>query len=183
MGNIYFKASEEHHKIAYNVMSKYHSDLSKARVQIGLLLTLSNKEDQPAIKDGAFGLIKIVPVKDRVTKQFDVELIVDGDIWNKKPELRDPLIDHLLNKLEVKKPKPKKTDKAKSDDEEMDVLVDDIGRPVIKMRKCDLNAVAGFSEVASRHGDISIEVLQLKEMSSKIEAAIKEKESLNEIVS
>lgn len=182
MGNIYFKANEEHHKIAYRVMSKYHPELSKSRIQLGLLITLSNKEDQPAIKDGAYGIIKIVPVKDRVTKNFDVEIIVDGDIWEKKPHLRDPLIDHLLSKLEIKKPKPKKGEKPKNDEED-DFLTDDIGRPLIKMRKCDLNAVSGFSEVASRHGDISIEILQLRDMNDKIQAAIKEKESLNEEVS
>lgn len=184
MGNIYFKASDEHHKIAYDVMQKYHSEFSKAGIQLGLLITLSNKEDQPAIKDGAYGIIKIVPVKDRVTKKFDVELIVDGDVWKKQPELREPLIDHLLSKLELKKHKPKKNDKAKPDDEALpDHVTDDIGRPVIKMRKCDLNAISGFAEVATRHGDISIEMLQLKDLNDKIQAAMKEKSDLNEEIS
>lgn len=182
MGNIYFKASEEHHKLAYNVMAKYHSELSKARVNLGLLITMSNKENQPALKDGALGIIKIVPVKDRVTKQFDVELIVDGDVWNKKHELREPLIDHLLSRLEVKKHKAKPNQKEDEDDVDQ-FTTDDIGRPIIKMRKCDLNAVSGFAEVATRHGESSIEMQQLKDISSRIEAAMNEKNNLNETIS
>ena len=186
MGNLYFKANDDHLKIAYSVMGKYHPELKKARIQLGLLITMSNKENQPALKDGAYGVIKIVPVKDRVTKQFDVELIVDGDIWNKRQDLREPLIDHLLSKLEVKKHKnnkksPDPEDKTADDAEEF--VTDDIGRPIIKMRKCDLTAISGFAEVATRHGDSSIEVLQLKDVSSRIEAALNEKNSLNEEIS
>jgi hypothetical protein len=180
MGNIYFKANDAYLALAYDVMKKFHYDLNKAKVQLGLIITMSNKEDTPALKDGVQGIIKVVPVKDRITKSFDLELIVDGEFWKAKQELRESLIDYLLNKVEVKRVKKK----AKGDNkEEPDYMHDEVGRPVIKMRKCDICAVSGFMESIGRHGDKSIEMMQLTEIMNRISAAKDINTKLSEISS
>lgn len=167
MASVYFKADDSVKTIIGDVIRQWHPDLMKSQITIGILFAVSAKDDQPAIKEAGYavdGTIKIVPLKDRVTKCFDVEIILDGDAWKTKSEKhRIAFIDHLLSRLELKKPtkqKNKKSDAVHGEDEDreehdsednQEYLTDDIGRPVFKMRKCDWNAGLGFRDVVERH--------------------------------
>jgi len=152
--------------IVEEVVNKWHPELSNAKVQIGVLFIISAGDSPPLKENGhpVEGTIKIVSVKDRVTKKFDVEMVLDGFEWHKGAhEHRIALVDHLISRLEIKKPKPKKNPKRKQkDDDQCDnskstFLVDSVGRPALKIRKGDWNAGIGFHEVAARHGSFSIE--------------------------
>lgn len=169
MSSIYFKADSQTHHTAYDIISKYHPDLRAADIKVGILMALSNKENQPAIKEGGMaveGTIKIVSLKDRITKGFDVEIILDGDVWKQNDKNQIAILDHLLSRLEIKKNKKVKNKSKNEQDEheekdnvfeEEQFVTDDIGRPVIKFRQFDWNAGAGFTDVVARHGDCAPE--------------------------
>jgi hypothetical protein len=185
LANIYVKTDESIMTLVNHVMQQWHSDLAKARVRVGVLFALSARESQPALKENGHavdGTIKIVPLKDRVTKDFDVEMLLDGDEWGaNKQEHRLAIIDHLLMRLEVRKPKLKKKKKRvvhgdnteREDHEEPEFLSDDIGRPILKLRKGDWNAGIGFRDVVVRHGAYSIEARNLERARVIVEEAIK----------
>src|SRR4051812_10206920 len=110
--SIYFPADEDVLALVKKVMGDNHHDLVKARVDIGVTFALSSKECQPALKEHGqptFGFTKIISPKDRIRKGIDVELWIDGDEWGTdRIEHKLAKIDHLLTRVEVKKPKPKK---------------------------------------------------------------------------
>ncbi len=96
------------------------------------------------------------------------------------------LLDHELSHIEIKKPKERKADKKKKPEPEADqedaddgdddtiagqsFLVDDIGRPLLKMRKGDWNVGDGFVDVVRRHGVNAIERVNIKQAESMIES-------------
>lgn len=184
MGSIYFQADKGVYDLAYRTIEKWHGELRKADIRIGILFALSTKEDQPAIRQSGYpvdGMIKIVPLKDRITKNFDVEIILDGQEWRNRTEAYSTaLIDHLLCRIELKKPKPKKPKKnnsahgsetEKESLEQSEFITDDIGRPVLKIRPWDWNAGFGFREVVERHGDNAPECKKVKEAQVIIDAS------------
>jgi hypothetical protein len=188
MASIYFKADSSVVAVVNEAIKKWHPELSKAQIQIGILFAVSGKDDQPAIKEAGHpvdGIIKIVTLKDRVTKGFDAEMILDGDSWKQMgDDDRLAFIDHLLSRLELKKPKKKKdkkNDAVHGDDEEQEefeeseFLQDDIGRPVLKTRKWDWNAGFGFREVVERHGAHAPECHHLNHAKSIVDSAMKQK--------
>ena len=140
--SIYFKADQATVNLVGDAVRTWHPELRKAQIIVGVLFAVSNKEGQAAIKEAGHevdGIIKIVPLKDRVSKGFDVEMILDGDSWKQKGEKYNiAFVDHLLSRLELKKPKSKKSKNEKASDEseaqeEAEYMQDDIGRPVLKI--------------------------------------------------
>jgi hypothetical protein len=188
MASIYIKA--EVSEFVDHAIKHWHPDLNRVKVKIGTLFVMSTRETQPALKEGGHpveGTIKIVPLKDRVTKDFDVEMLLDCDEWQRgKTEHRLALVDHLLSRLEVKKPKPKKkkksrgsegavhgTDEERANHEEPEFMTDDSGRPMLKLRKGDWNTGIGFRDVVERHGRFSVEHRNLDRAQAMVAAVLK----------
>ena len=148
MTTIYFVPDEHHQsrKLIGDMMSKYHQSLNDAGVRIGVLFA-ANPEG-PAVKHGGYpahATIKVMSLKDRVTKGYDAELMVSEESWDGFDEdQRAALVDHELTHLEIVAKKGI-------------VQRDDIDRPKLKTRKGDWNCGDGFAEVVARHGRASIE--------------------------
>jgi hypothetical protein len=186
---IYWKADEEILNKVQLAMDQWHHDLAKARVKVGVIMA-ANPKDGPAVSHGgypALASIKVVPLKDRITKGYDAEMLVDASFWKTTTEeTRMALLDHELSHIEIKKPKERKVDKKKKPEPEADqddaddgdddtiagqsFLVDDIGRPLLKMRKGDWNVGDGFVDVVRRHGVNAIERVNIKQAESMIES-------------
>ncbi len=86
---------------------------------------------------------------DRAEGKADATVTVDGNRYDEWPLARlDAILDHELTHLELSL-----KDGA--------VQCDDLGRPKLRMRKHD-QQYGWFNEVAERHGEDAVEVLQLK---------------------
>ena len=180
---IYWKADEDVLKKLNLAMAQWHHDLANAKVNIGVIMA-ANPKDGPAVSHGgypALASIKVVPLKDRITKGYDAEMLIDATFWKTtNEETRMALLDHELSHLELKKPKERKTDKKKKNQEEdedddniiagQSFLVDDINRPILKMKKGDWNVGDGFVEVVRRHGANAIERVNIKQAEEMVNA-------------
>jgi hypothetical protein len=100
----------------------------------------------------AYGLCRIVNLKDRAKGNGDAEIVIDHDYWQEIPEAQQrALVDHELNHIQIcvnKKGDPK---------------FDDLNRPKLALRKHDIE-VGWFSSVAQRHGAHSLEQIQAKQI-------------------
>jgi hypothetical protein len=125
-----------------------HKPLIDARVSIDYVFAYATTEGTHALtKNGlrAFGICRVVPLKDRALGRADAEISLDGDWWESISEpQRKALLDHELTHILV--------DEAKRDD---------LGRPVLKMRKHDAE-FGWFADIARRHGEASVERWQAK---------------------
>jgi hypothetical protein len=182
---IYWKADEEVMRKLALAMGQWHHDLANAKANIGVIMA-ANPKDGPAVSHSgypALASIKVVPLKDRITKGYDAEMLIDASFWKTtNDETKMALLDHELSHLEVKKPKERKADKKKPKHEEDDdaedepiiagqsFLVDDIGRPVLKLKKGDWNIGDGFADVVRRHGVNAIERVNIKNAEDTIAA-------------
>jgi hypothetical protein len=190
MPTIYVKADQTIHDLANEVIKQWYQDLHKVKLQLGILFAISGRESQPAVTENGYqvdGITKIVPLRDRITKGFDVELIIDFDFWkNGKREHHVALLDDLLVRLEVKRPKPKKkkkvrgsaaavhgTDEERDEHTEAEFITDDIGRPVLKKRKGDYSAGIGYQSVIERHGGYAPEHGNLERAMAVRDAAMR----------
>lgn len=99
----------------------------------------------------ALGLCRIVGLKDRAMGRGDVEILIDYPWWeDASDEERTALLDHELHHAQVK---------TKNDV----VLRDDLHRPLIKLRKHDVE-IGWFDIVALRHSQHSMERLAAKKL-------------------
>lgn len=164
----YIKAPPKVISIVEHALSQWHQELKDADVKIGTLLKFSSSEETPAIKSnghGVDGIITIVSSKDRLSKGFDVEITLDGDIWShNNDEYQYGLIDHLISRIELKPVKVKKntntthgTDTEKEETAAPTYMKDNAGRPCLKLRTGDWNVGFGFEDVVRRHGEASPE--------------------------
>ncbi len=91
------------------------------------------------------GKIRISTVEDRAEKVADVRVLLNGDRWGQlSAAMQRSVIDNCLTQIEVqqKDGAPKR---------------DDLGRPKLQQRPFDFE-LAGYNEVAERHGTHSVEV-------------------------
>ncbi len=172
----YWKADAEVCDLLATIMNEWHPDLVDADVKVGILFALHSDETKSSVSHGgypALATIKIVSLRDRVTKGYDAEMLVDGSMWaTHKSEHKVAILDHELTHINVKREKPKKG--AKAGDAPPDFVLDDIGRPVLKLRKGDWNAGDGFKEVVQRHREFSAELLNINAVQAMINTAISE---------
>ena len=100
----------------------------------------------------AYGLCRIINLKDRAKGNGDAEVLIDHDFWETIPEAQQrALLDHELSHIQVcvnKAGVPK---------------FDDLNRPKLKLRRHDIE-VGWFSSVAQRHGAHSLEQIQAKQI-------------------
>ena len=135
-----------------------HQPLLDAKVKIDFMFAipeLDEKTGKPkgdAIKKNgvkALGLCRIVSLKERAMGRADAEITLDQYWWESaiEPE-QQALLDHELHHIGLKL------------EHNMPVL-DDIGRPIIKLRTHDFE-VGWFAVVAARHGNNSQERIQAR---------------------
>lgn len=129
-----------------------HKPVLDARVKIDFVWAFSDKDDDgnptnDALKKNgvkALGMARKIPLKDRVLGRGDAEITIDGDWWKEANEKEQAaLLDHELHHLSLK------IDKR-------GLVHDDIGRPVIILRKHDFE-FGWFNIIAQRHGQYSQE--------------------------
>jgi hypothetical protein len=132
-----------------------HAGISDNRVKIDYLFAFADVDETTGEIAGdalkwhgvkALGIARKLSAKDRAKGLGDAEICIDGDWWaNADDKERAALLDHELHHICG-------TDK-----------MDDLGRPVIKMRKHDYQ-FGWFSIIAARHGQFSQEQQQAKAM-------------------
>lgn len=179
MGTVYWKADASIVAFINNVMEKYHQDLHINKVKIGTIMAMSSSEETTALKLHGYpvaAMVKIVPLKDRITKEYDVEMLVDAALWKESSiKRKTALIDHELSHLAVKRKKPEKPKKGEPVKESGnlgEVVYDDIGRPVVKTVKADYNVGDGFLHVIQRHQEESFETININNAMNIIEQAL-----------
>src|SRR5437667_3520417 len=100
----------------------------------------------------ALGIARKIPLKDRALGRGDVEIALDHPWWEDAPaKQKAALLDHELHHFE-----PKLTETG-------DYAFDDLGRPIIKLRKYDYE-FGLFKIIAERHGVHSQECILAKRM-------------------
>lgn len=198
MGIVYWKADDGVKQLVTDVINSWHPDLSDAKVNVGVLMAYTNKEGESAVKHSgypALATVKIVSLKDRVSKGYDAEMLIDAESWKSfSDKHKMALLDHELSHLEVKRAKVKDKDKDDGDDEEDvlkddgadasspkpvpvgQVILDDVGRPVLRTKRGDYNAGDGFLTVAARHGQFSMEVLNHRQVHAVVRKFVEEDE-------
>lgn len=143
-------------ELVAKTMERHHQPLHLAEVKIGVLMCSDLRHGGYP----AYATIKVVPLKDRLTKEYDAELVIDRHSWDHfREKHRRALIDHELSHLSLAK-----FAQHEADDGEISVTfsTDDIGRPKLKLLKGDWNGGDGFREVVKRHGNFAIEFLNAK---------------------
>lgn len=157
----FLKCPAEVHALAAGILKEFpsHEPLLRAKLKIDLLFALAERDDAGnkkgvALKLGGrecLGIARRIKLKDRVMGRGDCEVSLDGDWWaDASAEQQRALLDHELHHFVV----------------ELDgerVVTDDIGRPVVRMRKHDYE-FGWFEVIAGRHGLHSMEVQQARRM-------------------
>lgn len=144
--------------VMLRVMAAHHPRLHDAGVKVGILL--AHNADGPAVKHGgypALACIKPVALKDRVTKGYDAEMVIDASAYlDLRPGQQEALMDHELSHLDTVDLPPDQM-KARDAGDEVSWKTDDLGRPKLRSIKGDWSAGDGFAAVIQRHGPDAIE--------------------------
>jgi hypothetical protein len=157
-----------------NVIAEWHRDLAETGVRIGVIF--ATNPDGPAVTHGgypAFAKIKVVSLKDRVSKGYDAELLIDEGEWNSlSPAQRVALLDHEVTHLTLVPLSEKELKAARGEDPSCpDWKLDDLGRPKLKTRPGDIVMSDGFTSVVGRHGENSIEYVNISRAKIAADAA------------
>lgn len=174
MPTTYQTADDEVTALVSAVMTEHHQALAHAGVRVGVLMAY--KPDGAPIKHAgyeALATIKVVSLKDRVTKQYDAELLIDETEYARLPdEQRAALVDHELSHLTLAKKSLRELQEAQQHDSAAPWWkLDDLGRPKLKTVNGDWNAGDGFKDVVARHGTQAVEYLNLARAKAKADAA------------
>lgn len=138
-------------------MASHHEDMRGVGVRVGVLMAENPKG--PAVKlHGApcNATIRVVPHKDRVTKGYDAEMLIDRRNWDGfTPRQREALVAHELKHLMLVK-------KRDRDTGHMRIQFDGGGRPKLKTRPGDWDAGDGFAEIVAEFGEDAVEFHNIK---------------------
>ena len=119
MATTYQRADDNVWKLLDRVMKAHHHRLQDAGVRVGILFA-TNPDGDPVKHGGYPALAKIKPVslKDRVSKAFDAELIIDESAFRQlRDEQREALIDHELSHINTVDLSPDELAAARHEDE------------------------------------------------------------------
>lgn len=174
MSVTYQKADEKVLMLLEQVRDQWHPNLRDANVQIGVLMALN--PDGDAVTHGGYAaLAKIKPVslKDRVSKSYDAELVIDESKWLALPhEQRVSLLDHELSHLDTIPVPPEELAKLRAENADAPGWkLDDLGRPRLRSIPGNWNAGDGFRDVVARHGHHAVEYLNLSNARAAADAA------------
>lgn len=160
MPTTYTLGDERVQQAIAEVMRSCHEELHAAGVKIGVLM--AHNPEGPAVKhhgSPARATIKVIPLKDRLTKGYDAELLIDQAEYDiMRPAHLNALIDHELSHLAV-------VVKLGA------VQRDDLGRPKLRAVPGDWDAGDGFASVVARHGDYASEFENLRRAMARAELA------------
>lgn len=148
--------------LATDLMHRFesHKPLLSQDVRVDIVMASADlNEDGEPINDAlrkngrrTLGITRALSSKDRAMGRGDAEITLDADWWAQAlPEEQAALLDHELHHISIKT------------DRHGNVARDDTHRPLIKLRKHDIE-VGWFSLIAQRHGDFSQERIQAKKM-------------------
>lgn len=158
-----FEKADEHHPVhnfVHDAIRRWHLPLAAADVKVGVIF--ARNPDRHAVTHGGYpcaATIKVVPLKDRLSKDYDAELLIEHRTWEVLDEEQClALIDHELSHLNI----------VIKDGQ---LQRDDLGRPKLKLRKADWNGGDGFRAVVERHGDNALEFLNAKRIHGLVLAA------------
>lgn len=168
MGKTFFRAAQDVTDLLEEVKLKYHAELHNYGVKFGILMVMSHKEGVHALThrgNPAVATVHVVSMKDRVSKQYDVEMLIDADHWkNSNMESKKALLDHELSHVTLKK-RTIKNDKDEDGEVGQTVVdEDDLGRPKIKLVHGDYDIGDGFLSIIKRYGEDSIELKNWKSL-------------------
>lgn len=156
MPTTYSQADDATMSLVTKTIADFHPELMKHDVIVGVLIAAN--PDGPAVKHAGYAAaakIKIVPLKDRLTKGYDAEMLIDNDHWKDcRKEHKIALLDHELSHIEVARTRGG------------GVKLDDLGRPKLKLLPGDIVQSDGFRDVVKRHGEYAPEVITLKKASA-----------------
>lgn len=143
-----------------SVIERYHPE--KAKVRVGILMVTSvDKEGNP---DGGWPLkwsgyaasakVKIVPMRDRIFKNIDVEIHLDAHTWRAINEQQQTsILDHEMEHVMI----------MEDPEEEGDT------EAKLKLKlKPDDYCIWGFEAIARRHGANSMEVMSARRLRESI---------------
>lgn len=151
MSKSYSNASEDVYKRIERLRDKHHKELEN--VTIGALFVFVDGTEQCLTHGGypAAAVARITPLRDRAAGLPDAMIVVDRFVYSSLtgPQC-EALLDHELYHFE--RVMSKQTGKPK---------VDAVNRPKLQIRKHD-RQFGWFDEIALRHGQHSVEVMQAK---------------------
>jgi len=157
---IYERASNDVRDLVNRTMELYHGPLHDVETRVDVLLATPKLNKKgiptgPAVKyhgKKCAAVIRTVSYKDRVKGAGDLEITIDEEWWMAHDEeQRIALLDHELTHREPKL------------DKNGAVKTDDLGRP--KFVRIDHDFEFGwFATTALRHGKLSVEVEQARQM-------------------
>lgn len=158
-------APPEVYQLLAKVVEKYHPD--KTELKFGVLMLSSvDKEGTP---DGKYPLkwngfaasakVKLVPAKDRLFKNIDVEIHIDAHTWRAIDEAKQiAILDHEVEHVCVL---------DTSDDSTENVNDDTKSKYKLKLKPDDY-AIWGCESIIRRHGNNSMEVMSAKRLREQL---------------
>jgi len=156
MATTYFPAPDIIAVMVNQRMESHKPLMHHHGVRIGILFAQNDKG--PAVKlHGAAcnATIRIISHKDRVTKRYDAELVIDERNWDGfSDRQRQALIAHELEHLEL-------VQKIDPDTKVKRVQYDEGGRPKLKLRPGDWDVGDGFASVVAEFGKDAVEYFNI----------------------
>lgn len=151
---VYSAASIDLETAIESMVREYHPDLQQVR--IAALFQFDDESSEPTLMHNGYpaaAVVRITTLKERALGLADAVIIVDRAQWQSLTHMRHcALIDHELTHL------------ARAlDSETQQPMFDALGRPRLRMRRHD-HQLGWFDEVAARHGQNSVEVLQAQQL-------------------
>lgn len=176
MPTTYDIADDEVLEILTDAVGRWHEDLRDAQVRIACLFAFNDKG--PAVKHGGYPVlacIRVVSLKDRVTKKHDAEVLIDHGAWEHlRYGQKVATLDHELSHLRLKNIWRRQLldrDNRPTGQVETGWETDDLGRPKLQLVPGDWSAGDGFAKVVARHGADAIEFRNLSECLAAAEFA------------
>lgn len=143
MATVYDEAPEDLAAKVDDAMKRWHDELDKAGVEVGVLVA-DNLIDAPVKGYGglpASGKIRVVSLKDRVKKKYDAELVLSARfVGGVAEQVLVAAIDGFLSALELIR------------DKDGFVKRDDLDRPRLRVKAPDFGVWGQWTTV-KRHGD------------------------------
>ena len=157
MATTFRLCDEKIHAMIRRVMHEHHADLERENVTVQAIMATAEGDEEiiPALKNAGYPIaakIQVTSLQDRIRGLPDAKLTIDDYAWSAISESRrEALIDHELEHLDIVLRATK-----------LGIVVarDDCGRTKLRIKAHDWE-LTGFAAVVERHGEASIESLQI----------------------
>ena len=162
MGKYYEKALNEDFQILADIIENNdeYADINIFKLKYNLLYAFPNVDDagnitSPAIKNkgvACAAMIKLIKGADKIIKKYDFEIFIDKSLWDEiSINEKIAILEHELFHIKFKK------------DKKGEFKYDEYDRPMLQLKEHDL-IFWGFSDIAKKHGDFSIEKKSIKDI-------------------